>query len=255
MFDRGLSDDFERIRLRDPGRGWPEEGPSGIPVPAFVGKVTTASASIAVGSFVLVDPTFVLGAETEGGPGQLASMSLPGVPVYLVGPAKPASGDYLVCKYVDNRWVADRTSGGGGAGAVGVIPNCFCESIPTTLTMTSSDPNCNYRMFQSCTIQYGPTPAGYAALNLPARTFLSVQSFADPLSGGAIFRYYLTCLYNQFSLSRVYLQSPFGSPYRDGVLYSWVLGGYGNTCSPFRLDRGSAYPGSDASCGVTIDAA
>jgi hypothetical protein len=145
--------------------------------------------------------------------------------------------------------------GTGGGGGVGVIPNCFCTTVPATLKMTSADPNCNYRMFQSCTIQYGPTPAGYAALNLPANTFLSVESFTDPLSGGASFQYFLTCLYNQFSLSRIYLSSPFGSPYRDGVLYSWVLGGYGNTCSPFRLDSGSAYPGSDATCGVTIDAA
>ena len=144
-------------------------------------------------------------------------------------------------------------SGGGGGGIIVTIPMCFCHAIPATLKMTSNDPTCNYRMFQSCTIQYGPTPSGYANLNLPANTFLSVQSFPDPLSGGAIFRYYLTCLYNMFSLSRVYLTSPFGSPFRDGVLYSWILGGYGNNCSPFQLDNGSAYPGSDASCGVKID--
>ena len=28
--------------------------------------------------------------------------------------------------------------------------------------MISTDPSCNFGMFQSCSIQYGPTPAGYA---------------------------------------------------------------------------------------------
>jgi hypothetical protein len=246
-------DDLWRLRLAAGSTRPPSRGDASGGTPAFLGKVTTAAP--AVGKFFLVDPVLALGPEVEGGtPSFTVSVPGAGIAVYLLGPAVPVTGDYLICRHVDHRWVAERGLGtGSGGGAVGHIPNCFCDPIPATLTMTSADPTCNYRMFQSCTIQYGPTPAEYAALNLPPNTFLSVQSFADPLSGGASFRYYLTCQYTQFNLSRVYVTSPFGSPYRDGVLYSWVLNGTSNICSPFRLDAGSAYPGSDASCGVTID--
>ena len=143
--------------------------------------------------------------------------------------------------------------GGGGGSGGGTISDCFCTDIPNPLTMTSQDPNGNYRMFQSCSLAYGDTPAEYAALLLPPKTYLSTESFPNPILGGATFRYYLTCRYNQFSLTRIYETCPYGSPYQDGVLYSWVLGGYGNTCAPFHLDNGVAFPGSDATCVVRID--
>ena len=119
--------------------------------------------------------------------------------------------------------------------------------------MTSADPSCNYNMFQSCTIQYGPTPPDFLPTGIGDFAFLSTQGFPDPIADGAIFYYYLTCQSNLFSLSRIYQDSPYGSPYRDGVLYSWTIGGAGNTCAPFHLDNGQAFPGSDASCFVTID--
>jgi hypothetical protein len=108
-------------------------------------------------------------------------------------------------------------------------------------------------MFQSGTIQYGPTPVEYANLNIGVNSFLGVESFPDLTAGGALFRYLLTCSENQFNLSRVYLESPYGSPYRDGLLYTWLVGGGGNTCVPFRLDNGLAFAGSDMSCDVHID--
>jgi hypothetical protein len=141
---------------------------------------------------------------------------------------------------------------GGGGGPTGGLPNCFCDPIPATLTMISIDPACNYGMFQSDTIQYGPTPPQYAPLFLGANSFLGVSQFADVTLGGAQFRYILSCQYNQFGLGRIYDSSPYGSPFRDGILYSWSVGGYGNSCVPFRLFNGVAFPGSDASCQVTI---
>lgn len=145
--------------------------------------------------------------------------------------------------------------GGSGGGGTGSLANCFCDPMPATMTMTSADPTCNYRMFQSCTIQFGPTPPEYAALLLGDQCYLSVESFPDPIAGGSLFRYLLLCQENQFGLARVYAVSPYGSPFRDGVLYSWVVGGYGNSCDPFHLDNGVSFPGSDASCFVTIDGA
>ena len=142
------------------------------------------------------------------------------------------------------------TTGGGTGG--GTLPYCFCDPLPATIAMFSASETCNYRMFQSCTIQFGPTPPAFSALNLGPYSYLSTEGFPDPLAMGALFYYNLTCQYNQILLYRVYLESPYGSPYRDGLLYSWGLGGYGNTCNPFELDNGVAYPGSDASCFVTL---
>lgn len=132
------------------------------------------------------------------------------------------------------------------------VPNCFCDPVPSTLSMISSSSTCNYGMFQSCAIQWGPTPIGYADLDLGAYSFLSVESFPDAIANGAMFQYLLTCQYNQFNLSRVYLSSPYGSPYRDGILYTWVLGSYGNSCIPFELTNGVSFAGSDADCYVQI---
>lgn len=148
--------------------------------------------------------------------------------------------------------------GGGGGdpyGGINDIPFCFCQDTPDTLTMVSLSETCNYNMFQSCTIQYGPTPAAFLPTQIGANTYLSTEGFPDPVAGGAIFFYYLTCQYNVWSLSRIYLTSPYGSPYLDGVLYSWLVGGVGNTCAydSLHLNNGIAFQGSDASCFVTIN--
>jgi hypothetical protein len=247
-------DDWDRLRWRQPVQIVREPDWIGGGIPAFVGQVTSLSTSIGVGKFFLAQPIFVLGQESEGASGDFNPVGTSTVAVYLLGPGLPVTGDYLVCKFVDNRWVAERSTSSGGTGGTGTLPDCFCTPIPATLTMTSADPECNFQMFQSCTIQYAPTPAGFAALNLGANTFISTASFPDPIAGGALFFYLLFCQGNQFSLTRLYLESPYGSPFRDGVLYTWLVGGSGNTCSPFHLDAGTAFPGSDASCFVTIDA-
>jgi hypothetical protein len=253
MAGNGAFDDFARLRLKRAGLVMPEPELSEGGVPAFVGRVISTGSKIAVGKFLMVQPTVVMGSEVEGGPGSLTSVPADPVPVYLVGPGTPTTGDFLICKFVDHRWAAERSKSGNGPGGFGTIPLCFCTAIPATLKMTSADPSCNYRMFQSCMIQYGPTPAQFAPLHLGANSFLSTESFPDPIVGGAAFYYYLTCQYNQFSLTRIYPTSPYGSPYRDGNLYTWLVGGYGNTCSPFHLDNGMAFSGSDLSCSVTID--
>ena len=139
-------------------------------------------------------------------------------------------------------------SGSGGTTSLGM---CFCSSIPTHLTMASADTSCNFDMFQNDTITYQAVPADLAGLGIGANAFLGDHLWVDPLSG-ASFRYLFTCYYNQFLLTRVFPVSPWGSPFRDAVLYTWFIGSYGNTCSPFDLYLGQAYPGSDASCFVTI---
>jgi hypothetical protein len=250
-------DDLDKIRFGLSGTDPDEPEPPGGGSPAFVGQVTTPTSKIQVGDFLLVQPLAILGPETEGGPGGIYPADSARVPVLLLGPSLAATGDNLVCRFVDNRWVAERFSVTTPGGSIGTIPYCFCSPMPASLTMTSADESCNGGMFQSCSIQYGPTPEVFLPLGLAANTYMSTESFPDPIEGGARFYYLLLCLYDHFELTRVYPSSPFsvppGNPARDGVLYSWNIGGYLNTCSPFHLDFGTPFLGSDASCFVTID--
>jgi hypothetical protein len=223
----------------------------------YLGKVVTALASgVAPPVYVDTNPVQLSGNMIAGG---LASTSVDTsrkVPVLILGNV-PTVGQIVVAKTVQGRWVAYLPGVGipGTSGGTERIPLCFCETIPDTLTMTSADPACNYRMFQSCTITWQATPAYFAPLNLGSHSFISIESFPDPIVGGDAFYYYFTCQYNQFSITRLYPTSPYGTPYRDGNLYTWLLGGYGNTCVPFRLHNGTAFSGSDLSCSVTIDGA
>jgi len=132
-----------------------------------------------------------------------------------------------------------------------VLPGSFCP-VPTILAMTSLDPNCNYGMFQSCTLTYRQPPAAFAPLSITGPLFLSTAEFFDPIAN-SYFYYHLFGQYNQFSLTRLYPTSPYGSPFRDGTLFTWLVGGYGNNCNPFYLHNGSSFPGSDATCQVLID--
>jgi len=213
--------DLERLRLLDPGP--PVDGASSSAgSPGFVGKVTSTGANLAVGKFFLATPTTILGAEVDGGAGTLAGGTGP-IAVYALGPVAPAAGDYLVCRRVDYRWVAEKAGGTGGPSDLVTLPNCYCP-VPKTLRMTSFDQTCNYSMFQSCTLQYGPPPAIFASLNITGDTFLSTTLFHDPISN-ADFYYHLYCNNNQFLLTRLYPSSPYGSPFRDGTLYNWLTGG------------------------------
>lgn len=227
----------------------PDRAPS---TPAILGKVTSNSRNIRIGHYLTLKVAKVFGAETEGSTPTFTDTTR-SIEAYLAGTGVPLTGDYLLARFEGNRWIVERTNTSGDGGGIGSLPFCFCPNIPGTLAMTSADQNCNYQMFQSCTLQWMPTPPEFAPLNLGGFVYLSTQGFPDPLANNAVFYYYLTCQYNQFNLTRVYLTSPFGSPFRDGVLYSWLLGGYGNTCDPFHLDNGTSFPGGDLSCNVHID--
>ena len=218
--------------------------------PAFVGSVFASQAvPTATGCYYSVHPVLVLGVEGETNPGSLTVDTSTTVLVYVAGGRPPVSGDSLICRFIGHRWVAERLLPGSGGVAVA---GCFCTSIPATLRMSSSRPTSNGGMFQNCTLQYGATPASYNGLAIGAQSYLSTASFADQF--GNKFQYYFYCQRNQFFLSRVYVNSVFGSPFQDSVRYLWTMTSAGNTCSPFLLGNGQIYSGGDASCIVTISA-
>jgi hypothetical protein len=238
---------LERLRWAIEGRNHASHSPR-----RYVGKVVTAPS--AVPAYVPTNPVKISGPIAEGGSPTYAVDTTRVVPVLVLGTV-PSAGQNLIAKNYRGRWVVQlRGSSGGGDGGWGTIPNCFCTQIPINLTMTSADPTCNFRMFQSCSISYGPHP-GFESLNFGHNYYLSDQGFPDPVANGATFYYALLCQFNQFSLTRAYLTSPYGSPFRDGILYTWLVGGSGNNCAPFHLDNGTAFPGSDPRCRVMIDGA
>ena len=221
----------------------------------YLGKVVTSLPPTAVPPvYVDTNPVQVSGPMAVGANPSLAVDTTRTVAVLILG-AIPAVGQLVIARTVRGRWVAYLPGAhpGGSPPPTAHIPLCFCTDIPTVLTMTSADPNCNYRMFQSCSIEWQATPPAFALLNLGLNGFFSTEGFPDPILGGAVFYYYFTCQYQVFSLTRVYPTSPYGTPYRDVNLYTWLLGGAGNTCNPFRLDNGTPFSGSDLSCSVKID--
>jgi hypothetical protein len=103
----------------------------------MLGKITTPTASIAVGKFVSFNPAVILGAESEGGAGSIeVNTSVTRIGVLAQGTA--SQNDILPFSFVDWRW-ATRGSGGCTADSTHVCP-CGCrDPIPTTLYVGDSN--------------------------------------------------------------------------------------------------------------------
>lgn len=224
-------DDLYRLRIANadarPQGPWLASGGA----PSFVGKVTTAAP--AVGKFMKVTPQTLTGTESEGSTGSLAALDSSAVVVVLaIGPAAPVTGDFVVCRFVDNRWVAERgTTGGGGGGGTHTFSGCACTTVPDMLTLTSCLSPGAFGLWPSATLQFfsslsGPTSGGFT---VPG--YVSTASFTDTLLNLQFF-WFLTCDFSGFVLSRYYPVGPGGSPaFADGNDVIWNT----LTCSPFSL--------------------
>ncbi len=218
--------------------------------PSFVGCVYAhPTVPTTMGNFVSVHPVFVSGTEGESSPGSLVVNSAVTVLVNVIGSQAPAAGDYLICRFVGHRWIAERM--GSNQNTVSLY-GCPCTEIPTTLHMSVNNPGLNYGIFQNTTLVYGPTPPEYLPLSIGDQSYLSPGSFTDQVTTDP-FRYFFTCYSGNYVISRLYVHSVHGSPYRDiFYLYSWLIGLTGNTCSPFLLSFGDNSAGGNPSCVVTI---
>jgi hypothetical protein len=143
---------------------------------------------------------------------------------------------------------------GTGAGTDINTPGCACSTTPATITMTVTNPSLNNQIFNSCTIQNGPTPSSLLPVVLTANSWLSTTTFSDPILG-VPFYYFLTCTIGKYVLTRVYVSSPFGSPFRDSIRYQWVPGFPGNTCGShgtWAMTNGSIFVGGDPRTTVVL---
>lgn len=219
-------------------------------VPAFVGKVVSnASVPTATGVFYLVNPITVTGTEGETNAGVLNVDASTTVFVDVVGSKPPLKGDLLVCRRVDHRWIAERMNMHSSGGVS--VPGCPCQALPSILHMTVNNPQSNFGIFQPASLIYGPTPPGYSPLTSDKSCFISSSQFTDGLTGDT-FQYYFGCQSGYYIVTRFYLHSLFGSPFRDTTRYRWLIGYPGNQCSPFLLSQGQIYLGGDPSSTVTV---
>jgi hypothetical protein len=205
-------EDAARERLaRENGRR-PAWEPPGYRNPAFLGRVTTAAP--AVGKFMNVIPQSITGPEVEGGAAVSTDLSATPIGVYLVGPGVPNTGDQVVSRFVDYRWVAHKrgtTSGGG----ITVCPGC--TSYPATINavwhhnLNTYTAVLNYAT--ACTWQ-------------SAWTFITPGVF-DGSSGFYRWVQFLFTAGGSYSIQLDYSGPPFGpSDFADGDTLS-------STCSPF----------------------
>jgi hypothetical protein len=249
-----MGDDYYRLRIsqtgaeHDTSRRQPSASP--LQFAAFVGRIAGGSSAPTTPSkFYLVNPVSVLGIDGEGNLGSLSVNGGTAVLVYMLGPHAPSVGDDVICRLVSNRWVAERMS--RSQPSTIPIPGCLCTATPIFLHMTSSNTTANGGMFQNCALSYISTPNEYSLLFLSDHSFLSSESFTDLYTGDS-FRYYLTCASGIYELTRVFVTSIFGSPFKEPARYTWLMFAPGNTCTPFLISNGQVFSGGDPSCVVTI---
>lgn len=243
-------DESERRRLSHQQRPESLSLPSSFGSSRFVGKVISTSPNLVVGKFVNVIPQILLGTEAENQTPIWTDAGSTPVPVMLLGPGVPATGDRILARSTNHRWVSKRKAVTGG-GLTGTLLGCSCAHPPATLTMTVSGTVCANGLLNSCTITYRTTPTELGPLHLGTSAYLSTATFADPQTGD-LFYYYLGCFSSIIRISRVFPYSIYGSPFLDSVIYFWTIGLPGNTCSPFLLSNGQIFFGGDPSCTVTI---
>jgi hypothetical protein len=205
------------------------------------------------GVFYSVHPTIVTGTQAESGSGIITPISSVTDLVLILGTTPCVAGDLVVYYRAENRWVGERYAGSGGGGGTHVQAGCPCGSVPNTLTMTVTNggPGFNNGIFNSCVFAWGPTPSSLLPVVLIPNSWLSTGSFPDPILGVPFF-YFLTCSLGAYVLTRVYVTSPFGSPFRDSIRYKWVPGFPGNTCTPFVMTNGQIFAGGNPATVCTL---
>lgn len=211
----------------------------------MVGRVITPDGQIGVKQFILVQPVSVWGHEAEGAPGVIADLPGPPVAVYLVGSRVARTGDLLVCRFVNFRWVAQRR---GSLPDRQPVLNCPCATMPRTITQVSSNENSRYR---SCTYVWGQFPPGAP---FPDRNYYSQQSFLDEVTND-LFYHYVNCNLGFIFMGRWFPQGSDGNLYaNEGTLFQWLVGMPGNTCDPFLMSNGQVLPGVIGPQFVTLNA-
>ncbi len=219
---------------------------------SFVGQAYQRVSFPTSGSqFFAVHPVILGGAETESGAGTYAVDATQTRYVYVIG--KPSIGDYLVCHWASDRWVAERSV--WLQAQTITIPDCPCTDMPGTLTMTvTQPPGANSGLFNSDTLSWQAVPPAYYGLALGSgggdsgNCYIGAGTWTDTSTSDS-FQYLFRCFSGFYVLTRVFAVSIFGSPYEDTIRYKWFCGFPGNTCGNEEVGPGTS-GGPTGACGT-----
>jgi len=216
--------------------------------PTMIGQVF-GNPTVPTSSFKYfsVNPVFASGIELEGNLGSLTVDFTRSFLVYVIGTKTPVAGDLLICKFIGNRWVAERM---GKTSSIVTLPGCPCL-LPPSLQMSVIRPDANFGMFQNATLAYTAVPPELSLLALGTNSYISTTTFIDQVTLDS-FWYHFFCSGGYFCISRIYAVSVYGSPFSDAIRYRWQSGQPGNSCIPFLMSNGKVFPGGDPTSVVTL---
>ena len=228
-------DDLWRARLRADATARPDPGVYRPGTPSFLGKVVSTG-TLTVGKFVKVVPVSATGTEADNAAAVLTAGTAT-VLAYPVGPGTPATGDYVVVRRVNYRWVFDEpTAGGGGGPTPGFGGCCASTPIPDPLSLTfafrAGTSSANYaHMLPPTTLTIHATHPPYVGAT-EANCYFS-PTFAD--DNGQTDYFMLTCISGQFQIS--FGQVGFGAP-SACMIFRAI------SCSPFLIHAQPNNPNS-----------
>lgn len=113
-----MSDDTLRLYAARGARDFPPDSDQvNGGAPGIVGRITTATGTIGVDKFFMLQPQTLTGGECEGCTGTFTDLPTASIPVYNLGPGSYVQGDKVLARFVRSRYV----SGRGGSSCTGTV--------------------------------------------------------------------------------------------------------------------------------------
>ena len=222
----------------------------------WLGQVTSTGANLAVGKFALCLPARISGSEAERAFALIETGTV-AVPVYMLGPHAPSTGDNLLVYWSDYRWVT--TKGPAVTPPNFPLPGCPCLRVPGTLYMhvAKSFPDYSGLVAYPATLQRGARPADLDGWSSDLTGWYSTTPFLST-DGSYKFRYWFGCSQGIYFVHMLAtLDSPVPHREKNIVMY-WSIGGAANTCGPpqgqaFSLTSGGPTGSTYYLQGITVN--
>lgn len=134
-----MSDDTLRLYAARGARDFPPDSDQvNGGAPGIVGRITTATGTIGVDKFFMLQPQTLTGGECEGCTGTFTDLPTASIPVYNLGPGSYVQGDKVLARFVRSRYVSGR---GGSSGCstgtlVFTVTGCGVNQAGATVTVT-----------------------------------------------------------------------------------------------------------------------
>jgi hypothetical protein len=131
--------DLDEGRAPWPDTFWRDTPASGNPA-LLVQVFQQTTLPTTTGVFYACHPVTAMGTEVEGGPATFSVNTGQTLLVLVEGSHAPASGDYLVARFVADRWVAERMGHSGASLCVKIVA-CGFANVGASVTIQDSHGN------------------------------------------------------------------------------------------------------------------